>query len=129
MLEFLLWVCGIFLVLYWLSMVLRSDAFWNWVLGIDEPWRPEEPERPLPPRTYPKPIGYSTYWPEKWIYKAPVVKPRVQKDFGSHINPLSLEASNSCDGQFEQMDARTWQCLKCSLLQFMESEPKGESKP
>lgn len=109
---------GGLLGLYYLLMVLRSDTLWNWLLGIDESVHgpsvftyENNDNRPIPP------------WPS---YALPAPKIRLRKNFGSHRNPLALTpAGENCDGEFEQMDARTWQCLKCQMLHFEKLEGEG----
>jgi hypothetical protein len=126
---------ALLLGLYWLSLLLRSEWFWDWFFGSDRSWWGDgsyesRPYEPYPPKTYEAP-----YEPQPWPKSLPKLlplaatppKPREQKDFGSHNNPLALEGPSTCDGLFERMDPRTWQCLKCHLLNFVELE-QGEPK-
>jgi hypothetical protein len=122
--EFLLIVLSIFLGLYWLWLLLSSEKTWDWLLGTSDDWLP----KPVVPR--------EPSWTKDWangpieVYRPKPIIPRETRDFGTHINPLSLDYPlNGCDGLFERMDPRTWQCLKCHLLNFVELEPKGETKP
>lgn len=100
---------GLFLGLYWLSLGLRSDKFWDWVLGVDEGWWVKS--EPYVAKPY-----VPTYVPP--ASPRPVVV-RVRQSFGEHTDPLGQD-SKVCSGEFEQMDPRTWQCTLCHLLHFQE---------
>jgi hypothetical protein len=119
--EFLLIVLGLFLLLYWLWMLLSSEKFWDWILGNSGDWLP----RPIVPYEQRNWVG----GPLEPVGASKPIVPRETRDFGSHNNPLSLDGPGaSCDGLFERMDPRTWQCLKCHLLNFVEPGPE-EPKP
>lgn len=112
-------VFGFMLVLYWLVLFLRSDAFWHWLLGVETDWVDRSYKGPR----YVNHVSTSDF-------KRPVVIPvvvRERRQFGLHINPLALDGQGSeCQGEFERMDARTWQCLKCHLLNFVEIPPEAK---
>lgn len=95
-------VVGITLALYWLVVWMRSDHFWNWAFDFTE----VEELHPLDLK------------PVEKLPPSPPVPPRPQKDFGEHYNPLAVDSADICHGHFEQMDARTWQCVECQLLRF-----------
>jgi len=76
-------------LLWWAYYTLNSEDFWGETFDMS----------PRPP-------------------KAPS-KPRLYRTFGPHVNPLALQLNyDECDGEFEQMDERTWQCVRCQLLHF-----------
>jgi hypothetical protein len=123
----LLEVVGLLLLIYWLAVGLghwvRSEHFWNMVFDLG----------PDPPRAVhhaPKPSPELKPWPKPWpaplprllpleTLPKPAPPPRVRKSLGEHINALALPpAPQACQGEFEQMDARTWQCTRCHLLHF-----------
>lgn len=92
---------------YWLLVLLRSERFWDWILGVD--FLPETYNQPDRPELY-----TSLFRP--YVPPAPA-PPRVRRSFGQHHNPLALEAAE-CQEEFEQLDERTWQCLACKLVRF-----------
>jgi hypothetical protein len=101
-------VIAVLLGIYWMALWMSTDHFWSWLFGLDEPskgWNyytpPYEPPAPPAPR---------------------VVLPR--KSFGAHHNPLGLTPGD-CQGEYEQFDARTWQCTLCGLIRF--EKPEGKS--
>jgi hypothetical protein len=110
-------VVALGLFLYLLLRLLRSQRFWDWVLGGDLKFElfPNSHEQSGRPLIYPpSPLTF----PET---PAPA-PPKVYRNFGSHHNPLALTAG-ACVENFEQLDARTWQCPTCKLLHF---EKPGE---
>lgn len=116
-LTILLWVAGMMLGLYWIFTLLRSDRVWYWILGVDGSYRPD--------------AAAFDYAPIEHVPKAleappALAPPRLRRHFGEHRDPLSLGASKICMAEFEQMDARTWQCTACHLLQFIEVRKEDE---
>ena len=112
-------VIALFLGLYALLRLLRSQRFWDWILFTDLRFElfPSSYEQSGRPLVYPPKSTVLT------LHEAVVIKslPKACKNFGPHHNPLSFE-NDLCNASFEQVDARTWQCPACQLLHFEKSE-------
>jgi hypothetical protein len=109
----LLEVMGILLGLYWLGLGLRhwlsGNGLYNFVFDFEEPVEKSWEPRP---------------WPLKNPVEDPPVQPAPepvvrQRRSMPHHNWLALNTSEEqCQGEFERMDARTWQCTVCHSLHF-----------
>ena len=108
---------GLFVVLLLVGLVVVVWLWWaNWCLSSPSgEWFASRPE-PRPYRPQQEHEERSKWLPT--IIPVEPSRPRLFRNMGQHANPLAESGTETCQGDFERLDERTWQCVECHLLHF-----------